>query len=137
MNSYVEVTVILGTILNGSVWLTSAWLCRRPVRLRRILRFLLEFGLMKLWRGSLVHFQLFLPASCWQWTIAAGVLLMWDFILQRKLGQGLAETAFLYPVTLQAGDCELALSGYLDSLYQQNPAAVGGTLPADEFYFIP
>ena len=37
MNSYVEVTVILGTILNGSVWLTSAWLCRRPVRLRRIL----------------------------------------------------------------------------------------------------
>ncbi|MFR0979154.1 MAG: hypothetical protein ACLSFJ_06840, partial [Holdemania filiformis] len=31
------------------------------------------------------------------------------------LGQGLAETAFLYPVTLQAGDCELALSGYLDS----------------------
>lgn len=27
MNSYVEVTVILGTILNGSVWLTSAWLC--------------------------------------------------------------------------------------------------------------
>ena len=162
MNSYVEVTVILGTILNGSVWLTSAWLCRRPVRLRRILmlcplaplaaclcwfdgavwvcalielisaltvfsfglqaaafawglRFLLEFGLMKLWQGSLVHFQLFLPASCWQWTIAAGILLMWDFILQRKLGQGLAETAFLYPVTLQAGDCELALSGYLDS----------------------
>lgn len=29
------------------------------------------------------------------------------------------------------------LSGYLDSLYQQNPAAVGGTLPADEFYFVP
>ena len=34
------------------------------------LRFLLEFGLMKLWRGSLVHFQLFLPASCWQWTLS-------------------------------------------------------------------
>lgn len=29
------------------------------------------------------------------------------------------------------------LSGYLDSLYQQNPAAVGGALPTDEFYFIP
>ncbi|MCI8831363.1 MAG: ABC transporter substrate-binding protein [Lachnospiraceae bacterium] len=29
------------------------------------------------------------------------------------------------------------LSGYLDSLYQQNPAAVGGALPADEFYFVP
>ncbi len=29
------------------------------------------------------------------------------------------------------------LSGYLDSLYQQNPAAVGGTLPTDEFYYLP
>lgn len=29
------------------------------------------------------------------------------------------------------------LSGYLDSLYQQNPAAVGGALPTDEFYYLP
>jgi len=162
VNSYVEVTVILGTILNGSVWLSSAWLCRRPVRLKKLLilsplaplmacicwfegaiwicaiielisvlavfsfglqasvfalgmRFLLEFGLMKLWQGSLVHFQLFLPTSCWQWLVAAGILLLWDFVIQRKIGHGLSETAFLYPVTLRAGDCELALSGYLDS----------------------
>ncbi len=79
------------------------------------LRFLAEFGLMKLWQGSIVRFQLFLPASCWQWVIAAGGLLLWDFFLQRKMGRGLAETAFLYPVTLQAGDQQLALSGYLDS----------------------
>lgn len=29
------------------------------------------------------------------------------------------------------------LSGYLQTLYEQNPAAVGGTLPADDFYYQP
>ena len=28
------------------------------------------------------------------------------------------------------------LSGYLNVLYEQNPASVGGALPADDFYYI-
>lgn len=28
-----------------------------------------------------------------------------------------------------------ALSGYLEVLYEQNPASIGGTLPADDFYY--
>ena len=28
------------------------------------------------------------------------------------------------------------LSGYLSVLFEQNPQAVGGTLPADDFYYI-
>ncbi len=30
-----------------------------------------------------------------------------------------------------------ALSGYLQVLYDQDPSAVGGTLPADDFYYLP
>lgn len=30
-----------------------------------------------------------------------------------------------------------ALSGYLEVLYEQNPESVGGSLPADDFYYIP
>ncbi len=37
MNSYVEVTAILGTILNGSAWLMSAWLCHRQVPLKKLM----------------------------------------------------------------------------------------------------
>ena len=28
------------------------------------------------------------------------------------------------------------LSGYLNVLFEQNPKAVGGTLPADDFYYV-
>ena len=30
-----------------------------------------------------------------------------------------------------------ALSGYLNVLYEQNPASVGGALPDDTFYYLP
>jgi NitT/TauT family transport system substrate-binding protein len=30
-----------------------------------------------------------------------------------------------------------ALSGYLDALFQQNAAALGGSMPGDDFYFLP
>ncbi|MGN0986210.1 MAG: ABC transporter substrate-binding protein [Otoolea sp.] len=38
---------------------------------------------------------------------------------------------------LSGEEMEAALSGYLNVLYEQNPASVGGTLPADDFYYIP
>jgi NitT/TauT family transport system substrate-binding protein len=28
------------------------------------------------------------------------------------------------------------LSGYLEALYEQNPAAVGGSLPGEDFYWV-
>jgi NitT/TauT family transport system substrate-binding protein len=28
-----------------------------------------------------------------------------------------------------------AVSGYLQTLYDQNPAAVGGAMPGDDFYY--
>lgn len=34
-------------------------------------------------------------------------------------------------------DMKKALSGYLEVLYEQNPEAVGGTLPEEAFYYIP
>ncbi len=40
-------------------------------------------------------------------------------------------------ITLIEGDeLKAKLSGYLSVLFDQNPAAVGGTLPADDFYFV-
>ena len=29
-----------------------------------------------------------------------------------------------------------AISGYLTALYEQNPSAVGGSLPSDDFYYM-
>ena len=37
MNSYVEVTIIFGSVLNASSQLLAAWLCRRSVSLKRLL----------------------------------------------------------------------------------------------------
>ena len=34
-------------------------------------------------------------------------------------------------------DMKTALSGYLEVLYGQDPSSVGGSLPADDFYYIP
>ncbi len=40
-------------------------------------------------------------------------------------------------ITLITGDeMKEKLSGYLSVLYEQNPASVGGTLPADDFYYV-
>lgn len=50
----------------------------------------------------------------------------------------IAEKAIPYcnMVCIAGEEMKTALSGYLDILYQQNPAAVGGTLPADDFYIV-
>ena len=37
---------------------------------------------------------------------------------------------------LEGEELKTKLSGYLAVLFEQNPAAVGGTLPADDFYFV-
>lgn len=38
---------------------------------------------------------------------------------------------------IDGNDMKQKLSGYLNTLFEQNPAAVGGTLPADDFYYQP
>ncbi len=41
-------------------------------------------------------------------------------------------------ITLLRGeDMKSKVTGYLTALYNQNPQAVGGTLPADDFYYMP
>lgn len=170
MDSYVEVTVLLGSLLMFSSQLWAAWLCQRRISLKRLLywcwiaplgaalgwfnggtliaaglelitaaavfsfclpamifawgiRFLISFGLMKLMHGSLVRFQLFLPAGNTGWLIAAGVLLILDWLIQRRLGQSLARTAYLYPVILDPSGQKIAMTGYLDS---GNSAVIAG-----------
>lgn len=39
-------------------------------------------------------------------------------------------------VCITGEDMKTALSGYLDVLYQADPSSVGGSLPADDFYYI-
>lgn len=39
-------------------------------------------------------------------------------------------------VCITGEDMKKALSGYLDVLYQEDPSSVGGSLPADDFYYI-
>lgn len=39
-------------------------------------------------------------------------------------------------ITFISGEeMKIAMNGYLEVLYEQNPASVGGTLPADDFYY--
>lgn len=38
---------------------------------------------------------------------------------------------------IEGEEMKQALSGYLEVLFQQNPASVGGALPADDFYYMP
>lgn len=38
-------------------------------------------------------------------------------------------------VYIDGADMKAKLSGYLDALFQQNPKAVGGALPGDDFYY--
>lgn len=40
-------------------------------------------------------------------------------------------------VCLTGDEMKTALSGYLQVLFDQNPESVGGTVPADDFYYIP
>ena len=40
-------------------------------------------------------------------------------------------------VCITGDDMKAALSGYLEVLFEQDPTSVGGTLPADDFYYIP
>ena len=37
---------------------------------------------------------------------------------------------------ISGGDMKSAISGYLTALYEQNPSAVGGSLPGDDFYYM-
>lgn len=39
-------------------------------------------------------------------------------------------------VCLTSAEMKEALSGYLQTLYEQNPASVGGALPGDDFYYV-
>ncbi|HJA92035.1 MAG TPA: PhnD/SsuA/transferrin family substrate-binding protein [Candidatus Eisenbergiella merdipullorum] len=39
-------------------------------------------------------------------------------------------------VFIEGSEMQEKLSGYLNVLYEQNPASVGGALPADDFYYI-
>lgn len=50
----------------------------------------------------------------------------------------IAEKAIPYcNVTFISGDdMKSAISGYLTALYEQNPSAVGGSLPGDDFYYM-
>ncbi len=38
-------------------------------------------------------------------------------------------------VCITGADMQQKLSGYLNVLFEQNPKAVGGALPADDFYY--
>jgi NitT/TauT family transport system substrate-binding protein len=39
-------------------------------------------------------------------------------------------------ITFMSGaEMKAAVSGYLQTLYDQNPAAVGGAMPGDDFYY--
>ena len=38
-------------------------------------------------------------------------------------------------LSITGSDMKAALSGCLEVLFQQNPAAVGGALPQDDFYY--
>lgn len=38
---------------------------------------------------------------------------------------------------IQGEDMKKKVAGYLNALYNQNPKAVGGALPADDFYYLP
>ena len=51
----------------------------------------------------------------------------------------IAEKAIPYcNITYMDGeDMKAALSGYLQVLFDQNEASVGGKLPGDDFYYIP
>ncbi len=41
-------------------------------------------------------------------------------------------------ITYMDGEAmKTALSGYLEVLYEQDASSVGGSLPADDFYYIP
>lgn len=53
------------------------------------------------------------------------------------LKAAVAEKALPYCniVCITGDEMQDALSGYLNVLYEQNPDAVGGTLPADDFYY--
>ena len=37
---------------------------------------------------------------------------------------------------IEGSEMQEKLSGYLNVLFEQNPASVGGALPADDFYYI-
>ena len=39
-------------------------------------------------------------------------------------------------VCIHGNDIKSALSGYLQTLFDQNPKAVGGAMPADDFYYV-
>lgn len=38
---------------------------------------------------------------------------------------------------IDGADMQAALSGYLEVLYEKDASSVGGSLPADDFYYIP
>lgn len=41
----------------------------------------------------------------------------------------------LFGFFVMGGEMKQALSGYLSVLFEQNPKAVGGAMPGDDFYY--
>ena len=56
----------------------------------------------------------------------------YDIIPEEIAKKALPECNIVY---IDGAEMKEKLSGYLEVLEQENPQAVGGTLPADEFYY--
>lgn len=69
-------------------------------------------------------------------TAAAAELVAAQGIIEKA---PIAEKAIPYCniVCITGNDMKDALNGYLEVLFEQDPASVGGELPGDDFYFIP
>ena len=63
---------------------------------------------------------------------AAAIIAAYDII-----PEGVAKKAVPYCsiVCIEGAEMQTKLAGYLNVLFEQNPAAVGGTLPNDDFYY--
>jgi NitT/TauT family transport system substrate-binding protein len=63
---------------------------------------------------------------------AAALVGAYDIVPEAVAQKALPECNIVY---LAGDEMHGKLSGYLQTLYDQNPASVGGTLPPDEFYY--
>lgn len=65
---------------------------------------------------------------------AAELIGKYDIVPAPVAKQALPHCSITY---LDGGEMEERLSGYLSVLFEQNPKAVGGALPAGDFYYLP
>lgn len=63
---------------------------------------------------------------------AAALCGSYDIIAEPVAKKAIPECNIVF---MEGSGMKSALAGYLDVLYQQNPKAVGGKLPADDFYY--